>query len=585
MAGQRNAFRLELTSALAFGDQANKFDFTVTGKVVVVPTVVHGTDATLFVILEKANIDSRAPDPEHQLKAIAEQLSKSGCYIEVANGQVKEMRFPPELPPMVVSVYRTIASALQISVPTEKRDHFEIQERDGTGEYTAAYEGTGDRVWSKRKLSYSKLLGKSTGTSPGTFKDIVPEVRASAGEIQLAEDGRLVRVRSRDELKIRGAQVPVNSLTEVKLDADGVTSGAPVRDWRALSEPLTRLAADEPYVQAADREAMSGSMDDARINGQSFESVVGKLEATAASRDAANRASAANGTSKVSDAAAIDQQETSNFVALSAMFRRRESDVAKAVARIHSDPAMAFTLVDALSSSGSPAAHKALADMLTAKGIDPKLRQRALGGLALTRRPSPIAVQALKEEAARDRFSASALFGLGSYARYYGANGDKAQEQALGDFLLERLRHTEDMIPRLVTVLQAIANSGYLGAFQDVSARLADRRTEVRAAAVRALQFMPGDQIDQMLANTITDKETDVSVAALASARVRKPNDILVRALTSAAQTAQEPKVRYGSVKLLGEWSKERADVREVIQRVATNDAEESIRKLAQSSL
>jgi len=58
-----------------------------------------------------------------------------------------------------------------------------------------------------------------------------------------------------------------------------------------------------------------------------------------------------------------------------------------------------------------------------------------------------------------------------------------------------------------------------------------------------------------------------------------------VGALTSAAQTATEPKVRYGSVQLLTQWSKERPDVRPVIQRVAANDAEESIRTLAKSAL
>jgi hypothetical protein len=483
---------------------------------------------------------------------------------------------------MVVSLYRTIASTLQVTVPAKKRDHFEVIERDGTGEYTAAYEGTGERAWSKHKLGYSKLLGKVAGTSPSTFQGILPEVASSSGDLQLAEDGRLVRVRTHDEVKIRAAQLPVNSTTEVELNEISVTPGAPVQDWRALGKPLTRLGADEPYVQSSNREAMSSSMDDARINGQSFEAVVDSLRATAVSRDAADRPKAA----KASDAAELDQQETSQFVALSAMFRRRESDVGKAVKRMRSDPVMADTLVDALSSSGSPAAHQALADMLTAKGIDPKLRQRALGGLALTRRPSAIAVDALKGELARQPFNASALFGLGSFARYYGDNGDSAQEKALGELLLQRLRSTDDIVPRIVVTLRAIANSGYLGALDDVTRRLEDRRSEVRVAAIRAVQHMPGSQIDQLLANTITkDKDTEVSVSALASVRARKPTDVLVGALTSAAQTATEPKVRYGSVQILTQWSKERPDVRPVIQRVAAKDAEESIRTLAKSAL
>lgn len=584
--GKRSAFRLTLTSALAFGDQANKFDFTVTGNLMVVPTVASGRHSSLFMIVEKAGIQSRTPDPERQFQAIAEQLSKHGCFVEISNGQVTELRFTPDLPPMVVNVYRTIAAAIQVTVPASQRDHFEIKERDGTGEYTAAYDGAGDHVWSKHKLSYSKLLGKSTGSSASTFTGILPQVQSSKGEIQLAENGRLLRVNVRDELKIRGAQVPVNSTTEVKLDADEVSDSAPVQDWRTLGQRLTRLGADEPYVQAADSQAMSNSMDDARINGQTFEAVVDKLRATAVSRQAAARVNAANGTGKASDAAVIAQQETGQFVALAAMFRRRDSDVGKAVKRLRSDGVVADTLVDALSSSGSPAAHRALAELLTAKDIDPKLRQRALGGLALTPRPSPIAIQALKGELGRQPFSASALFGLGSYARFYGANGDSAQEKALGELLIERLKNTDDIVPRIVVTLQAIANSGYSGALTDVTQRLTDRRAPVRAAAIRAVQFMPGPQVDQLVANTIaTDKETEVSVSALAAAKVRKPSDILVQALTNAARAAREPKVRYESVELLTQWSKERADVRDVIQRVATSDSEETIRKLAQSAL
>ena len=46
-----------------------------------------------------------------------------------------------------------------------------------------------------------------------------------------------------------------------------------------------------------------------------------------------------------------------------------------------------------------------------------------------------------------------------------------------------------------------------------------------------------------------------------------------------------EPKARYRSIELLGQWVKARPEVRPVIERVATNDAEEKIRTLAQSVL
>jgi len=584
--GERYSHRLALTSSLAFGDQPKAFDFDVTGKLVIAPSASEGSRATLFIILENAAIASRVPDPQGQFAVVAEQLSKFGCFVGYESGRVTEMRFSPELPTMVVSVYRQIAAALQVTTPAGSNGTFESKEFDGTGEYLAAYQPAGEHAWSKRKLKYIKLLGgKGTGFMAPAFENLTPEIRTSSGEVRLSEAGRPVRVRASDEVLIRGAQVPVHSTTTIALDADGVTQGAPVRHWTALDQKLVRLAANEAYVQTSKEQ--KGRLDEARIGGQAFESVVDNLRAGTLAREARERARAASGTgASANKEPVVESQETGQFVALTAMFRQREDAVSKAVEKIRNDPAMADTLIDALGSSGSPAAHKALAELLTAKNVDAKVRLRALAGLSRSPVPSAIAVRALEDELGRDPWSASALFGLGSYARYYRDNGDAAREKAIGQVLIARLKQANDHPSRLVLGLQALANAGFRGALDAVSRHMLDRRPPVRAAAMRALQFMPGEDIDGLLANSITsDSSEEVVVAALTSASAREPSDVLIRALTSSAETATEPKARYRSIELLGQWIKARPEVRPVIERVATNDAEEKIRTLAQSVL
>jgi hypothetical protein len=583
---ERYSYGLKLTSSLAFGDQPKAFDFDVTGKLIIAPSASEGSHATLFIILENAAIESRVPDPQRQFAAIAEQLSRFGCFVGYESGRVTEMRFSPELPTMVVSVYRQIAAALQVTVPAGNPGPFESKEYDGTGEYLAAYQRAGERTWSKHKVKYSKLLGsKAAGFMAPAFENLIPEIRTSSGEIGLSEAGRPVRVRTSDEVLIRGAQVPVHSMTTLALDADGVTQGAPVQHWTALDQKLTRLGASEAYVQTSKEQ--KGALDEARIGANTFESVVEKLRETTLARNARERAQAASGAgANAKREQVVETQETGQFVALTAMFRQRGDTVRKAVEKIRRDPSMANTLIDALGSSGSPAAHKALAELLTAKGADPKLSLRALGALSRSPVPSPIAVRALEDELVRDPWSTSALFGLGSYARYYRDNGDAAQETAIARVLLARLKQANDHPSRLVLGLQALANAGHRGALDTIGHHMLDRRPPVRAAAMRALQFMPGEDIDGLLANTITsDASEEVVVAALTSASAREPTDVLVRALTNTAEAASEPKARYRSIELLGHWIKTRPEVRPVIERVATNDAEEKIRTLAQSVL
>lgn len=575
--GDRYTYRLKLTSALAFGDSANAFDFDLISNVVIAPASVDAEHTSLFVVMVDPKIDTRVPGSEGQLSTIANQLSQFGCFFSFKGGRVVDMHLAPGLPAMVVSIYRQLGAALQVPSDNGEKPRFEALEYDGTGQYAAEYTRTGDRAYRKRKLRYLGILAKPSDLAQPAIAGITPEVLASDAELRLSPSGRPIGVHMTDELRVNGAQLPVHNKTVLTLDAESATHGEPVQDWMALGDKLIPLAADEPFGATATVEAL----DDARIHGQTFEALLAQLteqQKTVAQVGAAGKSGGG--------AQELGKNESAAFVALTALFRKDSKTAGVAAQRARTTPAIANTLIDSMGSSGSPAAHKALAELLTAKDIDPKLRLRALTGLARTPVPSPIAVDALRGELTRNPFSTGALYGLGSYALYYRDAGDVAREKAIGDLLLDRLAQADDIVPRLIVTLGGITNSGYLAALPAVTRHLQDRRPGVRAAAVRALQFMKSPQIDPIIASTLTsDSELAVTLAALDAVQAREPSDVLIEALTKVAESDHDPNARYKSVDLLSRWGKTRPTLRNVIQRVATKDPEERVRALAQSAL
>ena len=581
--GERYPYRLKLTSALKFGEQPNAFDFDVTGSLVVAPANLTAGEASLFVVLVSPKIQSRVADPSGQFARVSKELESFGCYFTFKSGLVADMRLAPGLSPMTVSIYRQLGAALQFARAQNNANSYEVLEYDGTGQYSARYEKQPGGEYTKRKIKYLRILAKRDTATEPALAQIVPEVVASQGRLQVSSEGRPLTIQLQDEVRVNGAQLPVHANTSISLDADPSTRGGEVRDWRALTNKLDRLAADEPFGGPATIE----SLDAARIKGLTFEAIVAKLRALPSASEALP-ASSAQATLSAAEQIKQDAQtaeSSSLFVALAAIFRQDPKAIQQAIQLARTQPQLSNTLVDALGSSGSPVAHKALAELLEAKGVTPKLRQRALTGLARTPRPSPVAIEALRTELRRKPFNTDAIYGLGSYARYFRDQGDAAQHKELGDLLVERLQHANDIVPRLAIALGGITNAGYSEALSAVVPHFADRRAPVRAAAVLALQSMRGEQVDALIAGTLSsDKEYSVVLSAIDSARGHEPTDAMVQALSSVALTFGNANVRYRAVQLLLDWSKRRPEVRGTLQQVAEKDTEEQVRTLARSA-
>jgi hypothetical protein len=97
---------------------------------------------------------------------------------------------------------------------------------------------------------------------------------------------------------------------------------------------------------------------------------------------------------------------------------------------------------------------------------------------------------------------------------------------------------------------------------------------------------MRAPTVDELIAGRLEgDTVSEVRIAALDALRVREPTDALVRAVSSVAATATDPRVRYRAVELAIQWLPRRKELVATLSRVAANDPEPRVRSRAQAAL
>jgi hypothetical protein len=364
---------------------------------------------------------------------------------------------------------------------------------------------------------------------------------------------------------------------------------SPTPDWTAKLAGAQRVAADEPLGVAAP----VGELDTARIGSLDFDQIIAGLEQSAAdkaARKAAHELARKTGGDSVSETEEAElntelQADSQIFLALGALFRRDKATIGRAVALIHKKSPAAPALMDALSSAGSEPAQEALGRLTEAADLGAELQSRAAVALSRTPTPSPASVRTLKALLRADPFDIRGLYGLGTFARRLRDEGKAAESDALGEFLVARLKQAPSPTD-LVTVLRSIANSGYARALPRVLPYLSDDNEKVRGAAVRALQSMRDPQVDGLLASRLHDDASNVVVlSALDAVQLRDPSAVLTDAVITAGTQAADTHVRFRAVEVMIRWLPQQPTLRAALELVAKNDAEPRIRNRAQAAL
>jgi hypothetical protein len=568
--GRRYGYRMTLESKVGFGGEVAT-EFEVSGELRLTCTSSSAEVTTLRAVIIAPRVASRSAAQQPQLEQALRGLD-SPVIITLKNGMVSDQRFALGMKASAVGTHRTLAAALQLAPPLGQSQRWQARERDTTGEYLAEYRREAGLV-RKQKLRYLSLLVPAADQErlPAA---LLPQIISSRVELRTSDDGRRpLVVELQEELALRQLQAPMSAINRVSLQWIREEAGG--EEDEQQPEQMVVLRPDEAYSDPA----LPNTLDEARIGGKSFETISAELDEL--SRQAPLEPATDTGDDSRREQAMRLQH---SIIALAATFRQQPRTIEHALAKIRAGAPNRDALLDGLAASGSDQSQLALIQLLDSPNLDRERRHAAAFALSRTPKPGPAAIQALTAQLDDEFLGTQALYGLGTFCRLLRESGDGQASQALGELLMRRLAAAEGE-QAITRSLRAISNSGFAPALGLVKPLLDDAREAVRADALEAIRLMDSSEVDGLIATRLSaDVSAKVQMGALSAIKARKPTAALAQALSGAAR-ATDTHVRYRATELAASWLEHRPELRRLLERVARQDGEEKIRRLASSAL
>ncbi len=471
-----------------------------------------------------------------------------------AQGRVVAVHVPASWNPQAEGLLRALASAWQVVRPQRASESWSVVEPGPLGDVKAHYEAHGD--------TFSReIAGRDAPRTDGGVVLATVSTRGRAA-VRVAPDGWPARVEARQEVRVDPHGAPT-LVTETRVVLERAASGDEVAlqgDFFAALPHLRSRAASEPLFAPAD----SRQMDAARAQGVTVAS------ATAAIARAWTRHDAATA-----------RQARQRLVALLRTEPQHAEEVAEVLRDGHVDSKTANTLISALGSAHTPEASRTLAELIDGEGSSAAVRQNATITAGMHALPMPEVRGALRRAAssADEDLANTATLALGNLAaRDPQHGGDIATD------LLERYENAADDGQRLL-LLGALGNAGDPRVLPLAVEALADANPAIRAAAVRALRFVPDPQADALVAATMReDAEAIVRRAAVFAAAFR-PLEMQWDALVAVLLGDPAAPVRSEAVALVGRRLLGFPQAAPVLEQVAANDPSAEVRAAAKARL
>lgn len=569
--GASRTYDFELSSKATLGTGVLT-QFGVRGRCNVVAVDVSEERAVYRAKIAGAAFHSEIREKSAEFQALAPGLGTPFAVELAANGGLSHVYLEPGLNGLVAGIQQSLAAALQASRGQAGARAWKATEFDATGRYDAAYEISPDGSLRRHKTAYDGVATNAAGGSPE--QTLLPSVLASEASIVLGAEALPDSVHDREATSVKVARSqPIESATDLafRVSSTGHVDAATIPDLQTLLTPENRHDPERPWVPKPNRDAI----DDERIGGRSLEEILRGVQRVLAEPAAQTD----------DDRKAASRRRADAFGALAAFVRRREGTVAKLVQRVERKDALSAALLDALGEAGSDDAQQALSTLLGRNVLDPVPAKAAAIALSRTTHPSTAAVATLRALVDDPALGTQAMYGIGTAARHLREGGEAARSADIARFLIERLRASQNTLPR-VTALRAIANSGSDAAYPVVEPMLTSKEDLVREAAVESLQLMTLPSVDTVLATHVTsDPSASVRMAALRAARLRTPSPALETATVSTVRSDRDAHVRLDALRAITAWLPRRPSLRDVIQRVSVEDAEEPIRREAHTAL
>jgi HEAT repeat protein len=273
---------------------------------------------------------------------------------------------------------------------------------------------------------------------------------------------------------------------------------------------------------------------------------------------------------------------------LEAMLDRDDAAVPATLAFIRSGRATKL-VIDGLASAGTPATQAGLCQLAGDESLPSRVRTEAVASLVLVKHPTQPTLRAVASliSVADPALRHAVLFVAGSVAR---ASRDEfppataaIEHAVLAEYGRPSAAPTARDADDTLDALASLGNLGSAAILPRVRAALASAEPRVRAAAARALRFVPDPEADRLLIATLRrDREPTVRAAAIFAAGFR-PIEPLADGLAETAETDPVEYVRANAVTLLSRHLDASPRAARALSFVARNDPAPSVRRLASS--
>ncbi len=561
-----------------------KLDYSLKARVVVSPLSETQDEQQFLLRVDSPELSSKVAGSADQFAGLGAELRISPFLFSLRQGRLVEVRMPRSISAFAGAILLTIASQFQL--PEQRpATAIEVQEHDGTGDYTARYEpGATNTQLRKSKLRYGTLSAASHETKGFSQQALTPRVEKSSSVLEV--EGTLLRSAALEETlaSLVFGQGELKGHTSLKLTLAGTTDG-PKHDIPALFTETSRYEVGKPFFKQPTRKLF----DDVRLQGRSFEDISAALVASTEDPRAAEVQKGDHGKLSPEELKTREgwlKGHADAFGGLVALYREQPDSVAKAAAVIRRGGPKSAALLDGLATAGTPASQSALIQLMQDASLDPTVRSSAAAALFRTKAVTADVVTATEAALDDALLGVQAVYAAGTFARILRESGDSKASMRLAEKLVGRLQ-ASTAPPMTVHLLRGISNSAYSVAIPAIQKRLTDPNEDVRSAAVDAFRLMEDPRVDALIAAQVrrTDTSTDYRLAALRACKGRRGTRVLVDAAIDRALHDESKSMKFNAIALLGEWKNEFADVMATLKKISETDADVETREAARLQL
>lgn len=574
--GMQATYDVLLTSATSFElgesmhQQLKDVRVELSGRWTVTVVAVDDDEVHLAATLGAPRFTLSPESDVPEMEATRRGLASRHYFTVSARGTVQATHFPKGADPMARSLLKSVIATAQVTLPETRSDAWQVEEQAQEGEVLVAYgrlPGDGASL-EKRVVRYVRVAALGGPVPAGEVGAYTISGRAELG---VDAFGWLATRDGQETLRV----APEGGMLTVE---ERRTSRFVLRQRREAPELALDFQRDWPHLETSTlvdvQRLLSNqdAVDRAWVDGASLSSLLAALRATVPGEAGA-------------------QARAMLVPRLAALLRLEPRQAAElaTLARQEGDTQTSQTILAALSSAGTPEAQQALVDL----GGDPTLprleRLRAVGLLGLSKTPvagSGAALEGWLSSEDRDVADTSAL-ALGNHVKRRQEDGGAVATAETADLVQALIKALEAaQTPEERTLyLKALGNTGDPRAVPAIVAQLATDNVSVRAAAIWALRFMPGAEVDALLVEALTKDPALAPRQAVVGGAAFRSLVPLGPGLDRMARAYPDKALRLDIVHLLG-VSKDRYPPGLVtLKWVAENDGAADVRQAAQAAL